>query len=145
MIHFQTLPNSFEVFGVDWIVSTSPPQHHGTNANDDIDIDIDVHGNVNVNVYLLEVNAFPDFKQSGAEMRDVVAGLWEAVVRLGVVPFFRGDRDHDDNDNDGGGDGGGDGGMGLDDEEGKAAEKGEGDDGKGGKMVKVLDIDLGRR
>lgn len=58
--HFQPLPNSFEVFGLDWIVDSSG------------------------HVWLLEVNAFPDFAQSGVGVGEgVVRGLWEGV--LGVV------------------------------------------------------------
>lgn len=145
MIHFQTLPNSFEIFGLDWIVSSSSPSSrdpsnanananaNANNVNNDVD-DVDVDNN-DVNIYLLEVNAYPDFKQSGAQMQDVIAGLWEEVVRVGIVPFFREDLDRED------------GGVGADDED-------DDDDGKGGrdgakeggeKMVKVLDVDLGRR
>ncbi|KAK1061012.1 putative tubulin--tyrosine ligase pby1, partial [Friedmanniomyces endolithicus] len=88
--HFQPLPNSFEVFGVDFLV--------------------DAGGGV----WLLEVNAFPDFGQTGEELRGVVRGLVEGVVEVGVQPFF-----------------------GL----------GEGEEGEvgAGEMIKVLDIDLGRR
>lgn len=69
MIHFQTLPNAFEIFGLDFMV--------------------DAEGKV----WLLEVNAFPDFKQSGEgeEMREGVVGtLWKAIVDVGVLPFFEG-------------------------------------------------------
>lgn len=64
MVHFQTLPNAFEVFGLDYLVDEK-----GT-------------------AWLLEVNAFPDFRQTGEELRGVVAGLWEGVVREVVLPFF---------------------------------------------------------
>ncbi|KAL3427998.1 5'/3'-nucleotidase SurE [Phlyctema vagabunda] len=64
MVHFQTLPNAFEVFGLDFLVD-----ERGT-------------------AFLLEVNAFPDFKQTGDDLRDVVAGLWRGVVEKAVVPFF---------------------------------------------------------
>ena len=88
MIHFQTLPNSFEVFGVDWLIDATDT------------------------VWLLEVNAFPDFKQSGDDLKCLVQGLWEGIVRVAVVPFFSGKRDEA-----------------VDDD----------------RMLKVLDIDLGRR
>ena len=65
MIHFQTLGNAFEVFGVDWVVDAK-----GT-------------------VWLLEVNAFPDFRQSGGVGEAIVRGLWEEVVRVAVGGFFR--------------------------------------------------------
>lgn len=63
-VHFQTLPNAFEAYGLDFLV--------------------DAGGKA----WLLEVNAFPDFKQTGADLRDVVGGFWEGVVRCAVVPFF---------------------------------------------------------
>lgn len=63
-VHFQTMPNALEVFGLDFLV--------------------DAGGEA----WLLEVNAFPDFKQTGGDLRDVVAGFWEGVARCGVAPFF---------------------------------------------------------
>jgi hypothetical protein len=63
-IHFQTLPNAFEVFGLDFL--------------------IDAGGRP----YLLEVNAFPDFKQTGVDLQDIVSGFWEGVLRCAVAPFF---------------------------------------------------------
>ncbi|CAG5150207.1 uncharacterized protein ALTATR162_LOCUS2584 [Alternaria atra] len=91
-IHFQPLPNSFEIFGLDFMVGIEP--------------------NGELNTYLLEVNAFPDFRQTGDELSGMIEGLFEGVVRRAVVPFLEG-----------------------------AEEKGGEEDG----MVKVLDIDLGRR
>jgi hypothetical protein len=78
MIHFQTVPNAFEVFGVDFLVDESG------------------------SVWLLEVNAFPDFGQTGEELRDVVVGgLFGGVVDVAVDGFFGGDgekkRGQDDN------------------------------------------------
>ena len=64
MIHFQTLPNAFEVFGVDWLVDEA------------------------ANVWLLEVNAFPDFKQSGDASKGLVADFWKAAIQIAVAPFF---------------------------------------------------------
>jgi tubulin--tyrosine ligase len=63
-VHFQPLPNAFELFGLDYLVDCG-----GT-------------------AFLLEVNAFPDFKQTGEELRDLVAGLFEDVVDVAVKPFF---------------------------------------------------------
>ena len=93
MIHFQMLPNAFEVFGVDWLIDAESK------------------------VWLLEVNAFPDFGQTGKELRGVVEGLWEGVVGVGVRGFF-----------------------GVD---GEDAGQPEGEKKWG--MKKVLDVDLGRR
>lgn len=64
MVYFQTLPNAFEIFGVDWLV--------------------DAEGKA----WLLEVNAFPDFKQSGIEGERVVRGIWEAAIKIAVGGFF---------------------------------------------------------
>jgi len=89
MVHFQTLPNAFEIFGVDFMVDAD-----GT-------------------TWLLEVNAFPDFKQTGDELKVFVSCLLGDAAELAVKPFFFPDE--------------------------KAEEV------KDGRMVKVLDIDMGRR
>ncbi|KAI9673124.1 MAG: hypothetical protein M1817_002986 [Caeruleum heppii] len=103
MIHFQTLPNAFEIFGVDFLV--------------------DEQGEV----WLLEVNAFPDFGMTGDHTeggeKDVIQGLMDAVVAVGVGPFFEGSRE-------GSREGGG--------EEQEEKERKWG-------LHKVLTIDLGRR
>lgn len=64
MIHFQTSPNAFEVFGLDFMLDEAGQ------------------------AYLLEVNAFPDFKQTGDDLKAVVQRLWEGVVGVGVSKFF---------------------------------------------------------
>lgn len=92
--HFQPLPNAFEVFGVDWL--------------------LDATGHA----WLLEVNAFPDFAQSGDEGKAVVRGLWEGILGLVVGEFFDGVRD------------------------GKA---GDGHEVENWGMKEVLNVDLGRR
>ncbi|KAK7192748.1 hypothetical protein DPSP01_006830 [Paraphaeosphaeria sporulosa] len=94
-IHFQPLPNAFEIFGLDFMVGIEPEGELRT--------------------YLLEVNAFPDFRQTGDECKGVVEGLMDCVVRTAVVPFFDAE---------------------------KTVEVESGEDGG---LVKVLDIDLGRR
>ena len=92
MIHFQTLENAFEVFGVDWMVDEKGVP------------------------WLLEVNAFPDFKQSGDALKAVVQGLWNGVVGIAVRGFFT-----------------------------PETETEEGTEEKRFQMRKVLDVDLGRR
>lgn len=65
LVHFQTLPNAFEIFGVDFLVDQTG------------------------NTWLLELNAFPDFGQTGEELKKVVVGrLFEEVVDVAVKPFF---------------------------------------------------------
>lgn len=64
-IHFQPLGNAFEVFGLDFLVDAD-----GT-------------------AWLLEVNAFPDFRQTGTgDAGVVVKGFWREVVRVAVGGFF---------------------------------------------------------
>jgi tubulin--tyrosine ligase len=63
-IHFQPLPNAFELFGLDFMVDAE-----GT-------------------TWLMEVNAFPDFAQTGGELQDLVKGLMEGVVDVAIKPFF---------------------------------------------------------
>lgn len=92
-IHFQPLPNAFELFGLDFMVG------------------IETDGSLNT--YLLEVNAFPDFRQTGDELSGMIEGLFEGVVDEAIAPFF-------------------------------GVEK-EGKNDREGQMVKVLDVDLGRR
>ena len=74
-VNFQTLPQSFEVFGFDFLISSnrcSVPEN-----------------TPELNAWLLEVNAFPDFAQTGASLRDVVVrGLFEEVVAKIVGPHF---------------------------------------------------------
>lgn len=65
MVHFQTLPNAFELFGVDFLVDQTG------------------------NAWLLELNAFPDFAQTGEDLKEVVVGrLFEETVDVAVKPFF---------------------------------------------------------
>lgn len=64
MMHFRLLDNAFEMFGLDFLV------------------DADGHA------WLLEVNAFPDFKQTGAELQGLVEGLWENVLRVALDGFL---------------------------------------------------------
>ncbi|KAK6349128.1 hypothetical protein TWF730_009884 [Orbilia blumenaviensis] len=69
-IHFQPLPNAFEVFGFDFLVGEDG------------------------GVRILEVNAFPDFKQTGEEEKELVAGLFDGVV--GVIKNFFGEKGEED-------------------------------------------------
>lgn len=96
MVHFQPLESAFEVYGLDFLVDAA-----GT-------------------AWLLEVNAFPDFKQTG-DLTELVAGFWAGVLRLAVLPFARGGSGDD-----------------VDHVAGRE-EKVEAD------MVLVRDVDLGRR
>ncbi|KAG8423592.1 hypothetical protein J3458_000479 [Metarhizium acridum] len=63
-VHFQTLPNAFEVFGLDFMVDEGGK------------------------TWLLEVNAFPDFKQTGGDLSEIVEGFWRGVMRVSVGKFL---------------------------------------------------------
>jgi hypothetical protein len=64
LVHFQALPCSFEIFGLDFLVDEAGK------------------------AWFLEANAFPDFKQTGDDLKDVVQGLFEEVMDIAVKPFF---------------------------------------------------------
>ncbi|TRX95606.1 hypothetical protein FHL15_003564 [Xylaria flabelliformis] len=70
-MHFRPLPNAFELFGLDFLVDASG------------------------HVYLLEVNAFPDFRQTGDELKGLVAGLWREVLGRAVGRFFGGGKERE--------------------------------------------------
>lgn len=67
-INFQPLPNAFETYGLDFIVNT------------------------NGLVQLLEVNAYPDFKQTGDDLKGLIYELFDGVMAKAVVPFFEGNE-----------------------------------------------------
>lgn len=98
-MHFRPLGNAFEIFGADFLVDEAGE------------------------AYLLEVNAFPDFRQTGDELRDVVAGLWREVLGRAVGGFF------------GVVVGGGEGGVGA----GRNRRDGDGEE----QLVLVRHVDLG--
>ncbi|VEU23361.1 DEKNAAC104652 [Brettanomyces naardenensis] len=63
-INFQPLPNAFETYGLDFLV--------------------DFHGDVQI----LEVNAYPDFKQTGDDLKGLIYELFDGVLAKAVAPFF---------------------------------------------------------
>ncbi|KAK9459899.1 tubulin-tyrosine ligase family-domain-containing protein [Lipomyces oligophaga] len=71
-LHFQPVPNAFEIYGVDFLVST------------------DENGDLITS--LLEINAYPDFGQTGDDLKELVGGLFKAVVGEIVRPFFGHER-----------------------------------------------------
>jgi len=64
MIHFQPLPHAFEIFGLDYMV--------------------DAKGNA----WLLEVNSFPDFAQTGGDLKALIQELFDGVVDIAIKPHF---------------------------------------------------------
>ncbi len=72
-IHWQMWPNAFEVFGVDLLVG--------------YDDDVPQRGDKELKVWLLEVNAQPDFAQTGARLSAVIDRLFERVCEIAVLPY----------------------------------------------------------
>ncbi|KAL8841229.1 MAG: hypothetical protein Q9170_001018 [Blastenia crenularia] len=103
--NFQVLPNAFEIYGVDWLV----------------DPDLRVH--------LLELNAYPDFAQSGEEGRRLIEGLWRGTLEI----ILKGDGK------------GGDGFFGDHGDERRGVNDQKGYEAEEWGMKKVLDLDMGRR
>ncbi|KAK6203521.1 tubulin-tyrosine ligase family-domain-containing protein [Scheffersomyces amazonensis] len=62
-INFQPLPNAIEIYGVDCLV------------NSDLSVD------------LLEVNSYPDFKQTGGELKGLIYELFDKVISEVVYPL----------------------------------------------------------
>jgi len=69
--HFSATNNAFEVFGFDFLLGSPGPTG-------------------DIPVYLLEINACPDFKQSGPRLHGIIQRLFEGVLRIAVKPFFKG-------------------------------------------------------
>ncbi|OUM55311.1 hypothetical protein BVG19_g4825 [[Candida] boidinii] len=67
-INFQPLSNSFEIFGLDFMVDKD------------------------LNVSLLEVNSYPDFKQTGDDLKDLIYELFDDVVYQCVDTYFNKDK-----------------------------------------------------
>ncbi|OLY80155.1 putative tubulin-tyrosine ligase [Smittium mucronatum] len=62
--NFQPWPNCFEVFGLDFLVDDS------------------------FNVFFLEANAYPDFKQTGDGLSQIIVGFLDSVSDLALSEFF---------------------------------------------------------
>lgn len=66
--NFQPLPNAFETFGVDFLVDE------------------------NHQVKLLEINAYPDFKQTGDDLKELIDGLFDHTVEQLILPLLQGEQ-----------------------------------------------------
>lgn len=70
--NFQPLPQSFEIFGIDFLVASQPSTE------------------MDVQIRLLEVNAFPDFAQTGDNLGDVVVQqLFHEIVSQVIAPALQ--------------------------------------------------------
>ena len=68
----KALPNAFELFGVDFLVT----QGSGSGA---------------LQAMLLEMNAEPAIEMTGARLTWILDDLFKAIAETCVEPFFRGD------------------------------------------------------
>lgn len=63
-LNFQPLDNAIEIFGVDFLVDED------------------------CNVFLLEANSYPDFKQTGDDLKDLIYKLFKLVAGDIVDPLL---------------------------------------------------------
>lgn len=66
-MNFQPLPNAFEAYGLDFLVSDNLTKTTG--------------------VTLLEVNAYPDFRQTGLELKSLIDEFFDGVMTKAVIPL----------------------------------------------------------
>lgn len=82
-VHWQMWPNSFEIFGVDLLVGC---ENSGN-----------MHDPSSLRTWLLEINAQPDFQQSGPELTGIVEHVFARAIELGVLrqgPWPNGESFH---------------------------------------------------
>ncbi|KAJ7462700.1 TTL-domain-containing protein [Mycena galericulata] len=72
-VHFQPLPNAFELFGIDFLVTDSPASPTSPRFQ----------------VKLLEINAEPAIELTGARLSWILQDLFTAIGRACVDPFFK--------------------------------------------------------
>ncbi|KAI9669700.1 MAG: hypothetical protein M1831_007396 [Alyxoria varia] len=105
--NFQPSPNCLEVFGVDFLVSEDNSSSSTNDTTQGSYYKVQTEPPLETSsqaptphVHLLEVNAFPDFAQTGKDLRqDVVGGLWEDIMREVVRPHFVVECDQSDHAN----------------------------------------------
>ncbi|KEP52228.1 tubulin-tyrosine ligase [Rhizoctonia solani 123E] len=76
-VHFQVLPNAFELFGVDFLVTHAPEPESETSR---------------FQVNLLEINAEPAIELTGARLNWVLVDLFKGIAHTCVKPFFEGTK-----------------------------------------------------
>ncbi|PWN49581.1 TTL-domain-containing protein [Violaceomyces palustris] len=76
-VHWQMWPNAFEIFGVDVLVNWKDVDGEGKGGK----------GAKELGVWLLEVNAQPDFAQTGQRLKETIDRLFERTCQLAVLPF----------------------------------------------------------
>lgn len=76
-IHFQPLPNGFELFGIDFLVT-----HQLTPSN-----------SRKFQVQLLEVNSEPAIELTGPRLTWILRDLFISIAKSCIKPYFEGDAD----------------------------------------------------
>ncbi|EPQ25849.1 uncharacterized protein PFL1_06524 [Pseudozyma flocculosa PF-1] len=77
-VHWQMWPNSFEIFGVDLLVEHRPAVPGAQRGAHDA-----------MDVKLLEINAQPDFAQTGKRLSATIDHLFRRTLQIAVLPFHR--------------------------------------------------------
>ncbi|KZT53656.1 tubulin-tyrosine ligase [Calocera cornea HHB12733] len=85
-VHFQPLPNAFELFGCDLLVSLPCPSasSHTNDPSNGAN-----SGSSKFRIHLLEVNACPDVEQTGVRLNGVIDDLVEGIVQDVVLPWAK--------------------------------------------------------
>ena len=65
-INFQPIENAYEIFGIDFIITSD------------------------LAVTLLEVNSYPDFKQTGDKLKPLISELFDNIARVAISPLALG-------------------------------------------------------
>ncbi|KAF8584494.1 tubulin-tyrosine ligase, partial [Ramaria rubella] len=75
-VHFQSLPNAFELYGVDLLVTpTLSPHWTGSSG-------------YHFQTHLLEINAEPAIELTGPRLRWVLEDMFKAMAKVCIGPFF---------------------------------------------------------
>jgi len=76
-VHFQPLPNAFELYGIDFLVT-----HADASTN-----------NRKYQVHLLEVNSEPAIELTGPRLQWILEDLFRSIAETFVEPFFSDNQD----------------------------------------------------
>ncbi|KAH7883734.1 tubulin-tyrosine ligase family-domain-containing protein [Phlebopus sp. FC_14] len=75
-VHFQPLPNAFELYGIDFLVSHEPTNCTASDRS------------LCLQVKLLEINAEPAIELTGPRLSWILEDLFKSIGRVCIQPFF---------------------------------------------------------
>ncbi|WWC73807.1 uncharacterized protein I206_107779 [Kwoniella pini CBS 10737] len=81
----QFMPNAFEIFGVDLILSFPPSSSSSFEPNSNC---LKNELLIIPKITLLEFNASPDFHQSGLRLKKDLLEMFKGVIKISIIPFF---------------------------------------------------------